>query len=172
MDKVVKISIILSTLIASLSIGYYLVIFLPNKEKVRTEQQDIEKEKEAEKELEQTKRQQQEVAERCFRDAKIFHEKYRAEQENSSVTNTFVVEPRYFYNKKMARCLYSGGYNIFLPDGTYHHRVVKDVYTNETIISMSPSYIDGKTVTKKEDSDKFWEVHNVIMYDSGSESIR
>jgi len=160
MDKVLRNSIIAGILITSLSIGYYLVIFLPNKEKIRIEQQKIEKEEEEEKKREQSERELQEVTERCLRDAKVFHEKYKKEQEESSMTD--VLDPQYFYNKKMGRCLYSGGHNIFANE-IYHHRVIKDVYTNETIISLSPTIINGKPVIEKEDSDKFLKAHNLVM---------
>ena len=43
LDKAVKISIIAGALIFALSIAYCLVIFLPQKEKVRVEQQQQEK---------------------------------------------------------------------------------------------------------------------------------
>lgn len=39
LDKAVKVSIILATLIFSLSVAYYFVIFLPQKEKLAIEQQ-------------------------------------------------------------------------------------------------------------------------------------
>ncbi len=45
LDKLVKISIIAGALITALSITYYLVIFLPQKEKVRIEMQGREQEK-------------------------------------------------------------------------------------------------------------------------------
>jgi flagellar basal body-associated protein FliL len=40
LDKIVKISIIIGVLIVALSTAYYLIIFLPQKEKTRIEQQD------------------------------------------------------------------------------------------------------------------------------------
>jgi hypothetical protein len=39
LDKAVKISIIIGALVVALSVAYYLVIFLPQKEKARVEQQ-------------------------------------------------------------------------------------------------------------------------------------
>lgn len=50
LDKVVKISIIVGTLIVALSIAYYLVIFLPQKEKTRVEQQKQDQQTEEQKE--------------------------------------------------------------------------------------------------------------------------
>lgn len=50
LDKAVKISIIAGSLVVALSIAYYLVIFLPQKEKTRIEQQKQEQEARAEQE--------------------------------------------------------------------------------------------------------------------------
>ena len=47
LDKTVKISIIAGALIMALSIAYYLVIFMPQKEKARVEQQKQEQETQA-----------------------------------------------------------------------------------------------------------------------------
>jgi hypothetical protein len=48
MDKAVKISIIAGVLIVALSIAYYLVLFLPRKERARVEQQQQQEAKQKE----------------------------------------------------------------------------------------------------------------------------
>ena len=47
LDKAVKISVIIGALIVALSLAYYLVIFMPQKEKARVEQQKQEQETQA-----------------------------------------------------------------------------------------------------------------------------
>ena len=63
MDKAVKISIIAGVLIVSLSIAYYLVIFLPKKEAMRIElqkqEQTMKDQKEAAIKEEQEKKEQE-----------------------------------------------------------------------------------------------------------------
>jgi len=53
LDKAVKVSIIAGALIIALSIAYYLVIFMPQKEKARIEQQKQEQIAQLEKEKQQ-----------------------------------------------------------------------------------------------------------------------
>lgn len=53
LDKAVKVSIIVGVLIMALSIAYYLVIFMPQKEKARVEQQKQEQLAQLEKEKQQ-----------------------------------------------------------------------------------------------------------------------
>ena len=63
LDKAVKISIISGALIVALSLAYYLVVFLPNKEEARVEQQRQEQQaKEQQVRLEQESKEQKEQA--------------------------------------------------------------------------------------------------------------
>jgi hypothetical protein len=138
-DKAVKLSIIAGALMLTLSIAYYLVIFLPNKEATRVELQGQEKQEAAEKKLAS---ELQVKKEKCFIDAKKYHEAYIKSIEG------YYREPKYSYNQELEKCLYSGGYNksndgpSFTDDKElaktpeyYWERIVKDVYTNETILS-------------------------------------
>lgn len=110
-DKYLKIFLITCILIISLSIVYYLVIFLPHKSELdrqRLIQNDIE-----EKEM------------NCIEDAKKFHNDYI-----KTINRGSYFDPRYGYNKSTGECLYSGGHI----DNTSWERFVKNVYTNETLL--------------------------------------
>ncbi|MBP9801597.1 MAG: hypothetical protein KBC83_02955 [Candidatus Moranbacteria bacterium] len=167
LDKAVKVAITAGALIVALSIAYYLVVFLPQKEKVRLEEQRQEKLADEQKTMEQKEKEAaKEVAiktEKCFEDAKKFHEGYI-----ESVTGIYQ-EPKYTYNQKLGRCLYSGGYNKklrLLSDANadklvktpeyYWERVVKDVYTNETILSAY-NFQDTESIKA------YWDEHSKLM---------
>ena len=75
------------------------------------------------------------------------------------------MEPKYHYNIRLGKCLYSGGYrnansealSFSDPDFAikvksldyYWERIVKDVYTNETIVSVY-NFQSAEIITVKE----------------------
>ena len=167
LDYVVKISIIAGTLIVALSLAYYLVVFLPKKEATRVAEQQQEKLADEQKASEQKEKETAKELEvktvKCFEDAKRFHESYI-----KSIIG-YYQEPKYNYNQKLGKCLYSGGYNkktVSFSDANadklvktpeyYWERVVKDVYTNETILSAY-NFQDTETIKA------FWEEHSKLM---------
>jgi hypothetical protein len=152
LDKVVKVSIVVGTLISALSIAYYLIIFLPQKENVRVEQQWIEKAEKEARELELK-------TAKCFTDAKRFHEDYI-----KTIGNYQYFEPKFGYNKKIDKCLYSGGYkNGSMWDRDWR-REVKDIYTNETLLTASGStaeFLEESNGAEKSNAylENFWSEH-------------
>lgn len=169
LDKAVKISIILGILLVALSLAYYLVVFLPKKEAMRIIQQQTEK---LENERKISVLKDKEIAKdlevkttKCFEDAKKFHENYI-----KSVVG-YYQEPKYNYNEKLGRCLYSGGYSkksdmlsfsdknfdkLVKSPEYYWERVVKDVYTNETILSAY-NFQDTESIKV------YWDEHSKLM---------
>lgn len=154
MDKVLRNVIIAGIIIIALSIGYYLVIFIPKKEALRLEQQKQETERQKQRELEAKKV-------KCSEDAKKFHQDYKKSTENS-ITNYVVSDPQYTYNEKLGKCLYDGGYSYVYTYGSGLEKVVIDVYTNETIIS-SFSSIGKDTQVDKENQESFEEKRAELM---------
>lgn len=153
MDKALRNTLIAGIIIVSVSIGYYLVIFLPGKEATKLEQQNQEKIAEELKEVEkQVKIKDVELLakkEKCFADAKKFHTDYTKSEIG------YYFEPKYNYNARIERCLYSGG-TTYLGKSNIWNREIKDVYTNETVLSV----VSGST---KEQLDAFWKAHNELM---------
>ena len=158
LDKAVKISIIVGALIIALSVAYYLVIFMPQKEKARVKQQALEETKEQAKveakELEAKK-------DKCFVDAKKFHEVYIG----TIGWNYQYFEPKFGYNKRLGKCLYSGGYTNGNKDWG---REVKDIYTNETLLSASGLIAEAIATTNSAEKSKvylenFWSEHNSLF---------
>ncbi len=162
MDKALRSTLIAGIIIIALSVGYYLVIFLPKKEATRLEEQKQEKianDQKASQQKESDLAKELEIkTAKCLEDAKKFHENYI-----KSITG-YYKEPKYNYNKEQGRCLYSGGYSknqnmlsfsdkdfdkkVKSPE-YYWERVVKDVYTNETILSIY-NFQDIETITAKD----------------------
>lgn len=168
MDKKLTYSLIIGILIISFSAAYYFFIFLPQKEKVRAEQQKQEQLAREQKEKEEKNRDEEKElqvkAEKCFEDAKKFHQEYI-----KSISG-YYFEPKYNYNKKLTKCLYSGGYrknDSLLPfnesfdkqrksSENYWERIVKDVYTNKTILATY-NFQEAETITA------FWKEHDDLM---------
>jgi hypothetical protein len=157
LDKAAKISIIGGTLIVALSIAYYLVLYIPKRDKTKLEQQKQEqvakeqKDKTDKEELAQKELEAKKV--KCLEDAKKFHQDYI-----KTISGEYF-EPKYRYNEMLEKCLYSGGYRYTSGSLTDWERVVKDVYTNETILSAyggigknNPDYLKS-----------FWEKHDELM---------
>ena len=154
LDKAVKISIIAGALIVALSLAYYLVVFLPKKEETRIAQQQQEKIADEQKAQEQREKEQvkelQVKTAKCFEDAKRFHQEYI-----KSISG-YYMEPKYNYNKMNGRCLYSGGYRLNNNLTGYWERVVIDVYTNETILTVFNGFSNDNIKA-------FWDKHNELM---------
>ncbi len=160
-------SIILGIVVVSFSVGYYLVVFLPEKEATRIAQQQQEKlldeQKESERKSKEVAKELEIKTAKCFEDAKKFHENYI-----KSIAG-YYQEPKYNYNQKLGKCLYSGGYNkktVLLSDVNsdklvktpeyYWERMVKDVYTNETLISVY-NFQDTESIKA------YWDEHSKLM---------
>jgi hypothetical protein len=159
LDKFIKISIIIGILVISFSVFYYLIFFLPKKE---TSRLNSEKQNQLIKEEEKIKKEENELQikiTKCSEDAKKFHQDY------INSIKGYYFEPKYNYNKYLNKCLYSGGYREDKITGgyeeiknnkSYWERIIKDVHTNETILSAYNFY-DSEQITK------FWEKHNELM---------
>ncbi len=162
LDVYIKISITIGVLVLSFSIAYYLIIFLPQKERIRVEKEkqiQLVKEKEtSEKEAKERENELQVKITKCFEDGKKFHKEYVDSNKG------YYFEPKYNYNKKIEKCLYSGGYGDSLVhswkeanSGNNHwDRIVKDVYTNEMVLYASDFY-------NTEEIEEFWKEHNELM---------
>ena len=163
-NKIFKIILIIFLLSISISICYYFIVFLPQKEKVKQEQGRQEQlVKEQEKSLEQQ--------EKC-KEAGI--KAYKEDSLRYGANN--MMEPKYFYNKNLNLCLYSGGYfDEDLSSGqcgdilkhscdSYWERWIKNSFTNESIISVV-NFTDenGEWTTDSERINKFWEEHSRLM---------
>jgi hypothetical protein len=168
MDKALRNTLIAGIIIVALSVGYYLVIFIPKREVMQLEQQkqevDQQKQEQKTNALKEQEKVDKELAKeleiktaKCLEDAKKFHQEYI-----KSISG-YYFEPKYNYNTKLGRCLYSGGYrkneNLSVSDKDfdkkvksfeyYWERVVKDVYTNETILSAY-NFQDTETITARD----------------------
>ncbi|OGI19666.1 MAG: hypothetical protein A3J06_03980 [Candidatus Moranbacteria bacterium RIFCSPLOWO2_02_FULL_48_19] len=110
LDKAVKISIIVGALIVALSVAYYLVIFLPQKEKVRVEQQ----------------KQEQQQVQQAKDDAVKRDEKEKSDNKKSLTSCLFAADIGYTNNWDKACKKLGGGVNCGLPaeqaDGLDRHK--------------------------------------------------
>ena len=152
-----KMGILIVFLLVAFSLLYYFAIFIPQKEKVKTEQLT------QEKYLEQQ--------EKC-REAGV--KAYKEDSLRYGANN--MVEPKYVYNKNLNLCLYSGGYSqenlssgqcgdiIKHSCDSYWERWVKNSFTNESIISVV-NYTDknGEYTNSSEIINKFWDEHKQLM---------
>ena len=127
-DNWFKLGIIIILSIAVLSVAYYFVIFIPQKEGAKTEQQKQEQLiKDQEKELEQQ--------EKCREAGTKAYNDYKR---NNSLSTGYFFDPEFYFNKTLQLCLYSGGYSRT----GYWERWVKNSFTNATII-MTYNFSDG-----------------------------
>lgn len=173
MDRGIKYSIIASLLVVSLSVSYYLVIFLPQKEQRYVNEQEKQISKQAEQQEKEDLLNQQESLERC----RVAGERaYRADQVQYG--NELFDNPKYGYNKKLNVCLYSGGFMHDNPNNPqcgdllkhdckgYWQRWVKNSHTNEFIISIY-NFADQKTETgwslPTEEIEKFWQQEGALF---------
>lgn len=102
------------------SIFYYSIVFLPQKERIRLEQQKqsqlIEKQ---EKNIERQ--------EKCREAGTKTYDYYK---KNNSLSTGYFFDPEFHFNEKLQLCLYSGGYS----QDDYWERFVKNAYSDEEII--------------------------------------
>jgi len=118
----VKVALIAGIIVIALSVAYYLVVYLPKQNEFKSRQV-------ADKEL-------QNRIDKCYEDAKKFHADYI-----KTVSGSYL-EPEYHYNKKVKKCLYSGGSMEGKLDfdnsdnGSTWNREIRDVYTNEIVLSV------------------------------------
>lgn len=139
MDKALRNAIIAGIVIISFSVCYYLVIFLPQKESARVEQQ-----KQEQYFQEQKSAKEEAIAnqEKC----RIAGEKaYLADKK---IYGSELNEPRYAYSEELKTCIYAGGYrhndpnakqcgDVLKHDCNGHwERWVKNSFTNDKIISV------------------------------------
>ena len=96
----------------------------------------------------------EENAIRCSQDAKNFNTDYI----KTIGGNNVAMEPEYGYSRKLKACLYSSGF--YFSDYTklnpHWERVVKNVYTNKTMLITS--WNDPNLNT-------FWDKHSALMDD-------
>ena len=125
---ILKIAIIVAVLIIAGSVFYYFMIFLPEKKQTKLELQRQEQEKQVEHVF--SKRQEcQELGQKYYKDLKEGLSKY-----------TSLSLPQYAYNERLNTCLIfymSWGEAII-------HSVVRDILTNEVLLSHAYIIIDGK----------------------------
>lgn len=115
LDNVVKSSIVVGVLVISLSVFYYLAIFLP---KTQKEQAIIEQT--------QTQKQNQEKCRAAGERA------YKSDREEFVEYADYLLDPKFKYSEELNTCLYSSGYR----KGDDWERWVKDSYTNSKVISV------------------------------------
>lgn len=169
MDKALRNTIIAGILLIGISVAYYLVVYIPQRDKAKVNQQQQKKLVDEQKASEQKEKDMAKELEvktaKCLEDAKKFHENY------IKSIGGYYQDPKYNYNQKLGKCLYGGGYNksnkflsiseakeLAKTPAYYWERVVKDVYTNETILSTY-NFQDTETVKA------FWEENNKLMGD-------
>lgn len=85
---------------------------------------------------------------------------YEAEDKNAGVSGGFSFDPQYKFNRKMNKCLYSGGVKM----DNYWERYVKDALTNQKIINTV--YVDT-TIKLDAQGEKvisdFWTEHEILL---------
>lgn len=154
-DNWFKLGIIIILLIAALSVAYYFVVFIPQKERAKTEQQKQEQlVRDQEKDLEQQ--------ENC-REAGT--KAYSDHKRNNPLSAGYFFDPEFYFNKTLQLCLYSGGYS----QNNYWERWVKNSFTDATII-MTYNFTDGvidfnkpvdEATTKRIES--FWDKYEELF---------
>ncbi len=110
MNKITKLLISFALLLFSASIFYYVVFYLPQKEKERTITQNLKEE--------------QNQIEKCRQIGESLHQKEL--KENIYTVGT----PEYKYSKKLKTCIY---YNVVYTSKTAYVRSIIDSMTNQTI---------------------------------------
>lgn len=148
-NKLLTISISIAILLIGISVFYYLMIFLPNKELEITEQQEKEEE-----EFMRSMKQE------CGRVGKELYEQDKKELAGYA---DFMFDPKYGYNENLNTCLYSSGYT----KGEHWERWVKDSYTNEKIIFTSNLLLNDENEDVRQRAsealDSFWERHKELF---------
>lgn len=114
-----KIIIALVILLIGISVFYYLVIFIPEKEQTRQKQEK--EETIARKKIE------------CLKIAKEKHKELVEEYESLGRT---LITPIYKYNENLDYCLYINEGFFSLPGDSYFHKFIIDCYTNETLAEL------------------------------------
>lgn len=148
LNKLLKIVLIVCLLSIGISVFYYFIVFLPQKEKVKLKQQEQEQlVKEQEKDLEQQEK-CREIGTKAYNDYK---------KNNSGVDYFF--GPEFHFNKKLQKCFYSGGYS----HKNYWERFVKNAYTDESII-ITFNFTDREVDELKQKSiEAFWDKYAVLF---------
>ena len=136
-----KLGILAVLLIIAFSFLYYFVVFIPLKEKVKTEQLT------QEKDLEQQAK--------CAEAGKEAYEDYK---QSNPISVGFFFEPQFYFNKTSQQCIYDGGINQVLEHG-YWERFIKNSYTNETLASV---WQNTKQPSQKE-VNAFWDKHKELF---------
>lgn len=149
MDKH-KLILPVSILLGCIILGGFIYASQINKQKSIEKQQAIK--------LQEDKKIEVAKAEKECRD--LGSKMYEADKKSAEATGGYSLEPQYKFNKQMNKCLYSGGVSV----GNYWERYVKDVLTNQTILS---SYIPD--MSKKIDEqtqkalDDYWAEHKILF---------
>jgi hypothetical protein len=142
-NKSVKISIAISVLLIGLSVTYYLMVYIPKKDKIKYETQKVEDLIESER--------------KCRDDGTKL---YKEDVKKFESYNLYAFDPEYKYKKDSHKCYYSGG--GFLSPNIWERYIV-DVATNKKIETI---YINLDTLddTKQTESiNSFWDAHNLIF---------
>jgi len=128
LNKILKIILIIAILIIAFSVFYQYVIFMPQKDRLKTEEQK------QEKLLEQLAK--------CREVGNKIYQEQKEDVEKGTVVVSIMMNPEYIYNKKLNTCLYAGGIITTFPNTnvkpTVTHWVI-DSYTNQEIISYTES---------------------------------
>ena len=116
-----KAGLLAAIIVVALSMTYYYVIFLPQKETIELAQ-------EKQQQLLRNQEKCRETGTKAYNDYK---------QNNPFYASSFS-DPEFYFNETLQLCLYSGGYR----KADYWERWVKNSFTDETII-MTYNYTDG-----------------------------
>lgn len=146
-----KLIIAIMIVVVGLSVAYYYVSFLPQKERTRLEQQKQEQLAKEIKEQTAQKEKCREIGTRAYESYKSIHQGV-----------DYFFEPEFKFNKELNTCIYSGGYSR----GNYWDRFVKDAFTDRIII-LTYNFIDEKDERQEEMDAKrielFWEKYEKLF---------
>ncbi|MBU0998760.1 hypothetical protein KKG24_00405 [Patescibacteria group bacterium] len=144
LDKIFKLVIIFAVLLIAISVFYYHVYFIPQKEQIRLEQQKQEQRVKSEQQCRET-------------GEKI----YKGDVEKYKETGGYAFDPQYKFNTKLNKCLYSGGGFIGI---NFWERFVKDVLTNGNIIyTFNPDVTKSLNESQSKAIDEYWGKHKVLF---------
>lgn len=141
LKKILYIIIIIAITIISLSVVYYLVIFLPQTQKNAYQNKE------------------QELVINCMKDGRKLYEE---DTTDSKEENAIIISPEFHYNQKLKTCLYSRFYiDCSLgQDECSNNYIVKDVYSNKIITSFVKQ---GEVQMSKINLDEFKKQKDILM---------
>ena len=133
LDGIYKKAKIFGIIIISISIAYYLIVFLPGKENYKRE---VEKEKSIEQEIAKEKEDSQKKIAACLGNAEKIKSEIKQDNEKYVLTIGVKIFEDIFYNSDLGSCIYITRNIVPGEGGSLSRFIVKDFTTDRIIESV------------------------------------